>query len=287
MRNVKGNPRMQYREYPPPAALAAHVQCVWRLRDAAPPAEARTIFPDGRCEIIAHLGTLPRCRDVSGVWQAQAPTLFAAQRVVAVRLEAAGPIDCIGIRLQPANANAGWPGAARRYRDRIVDLSLVDASFARALAVAARAFVRGRPARLWKLLARRLASCPVDARVAMAVRRIEERGGRVRIDALARQAALSRRGFQLRFRAAVGMTAKEFARLARLQATLRALDQGQASVAELSVDGGYADQAHATRELRRVTGLTPARLRRALRADRDGDATLRMAAAFVRGGSGR
>ena len=91
------------------------------------------------------------------------------------------------------------------------------------------------------------------------------------------------RGFQIRFQAAVGLTPKEFARLARLQATLRALDGGDESIAALAGDGGFADQAHATRELRRVTGLTPARLRSALRRDRDGDAAIRMAAAFVRG----
>jgi len=53
-----------------------------------------------------------------------------------------------------------------------------------------------------------------------------------------------------------------------------------------SVESSFADQAHATRELRRVTGHTPARLRAALRQDRDGDATVRLAAAFVRGYAG-
>jgi len=54
-------------------------------------------------------------------------------------------------------------------------------------------------------------------------------------------------------------------------------------------DRGFADQAHVTRELRRVTGLTPARLRAELRrhlaGEDDGDAAVRMAAAFVRGTS--
>jgi AraC-like DNA-binding protein len=54
-------------------------------------------------------------------------------------------------------------------------------------------------------------------------------------------------------------------------------------MAELAIDSGFADQAHATREVRRVTGTTPARLRDALRQDRDGVSSVRMAAAFVRG----
>jgi AraC-like DNA-binding protein len=187
------------------------------------------------------------------------------------------------VRLQPANSNAAWPGAAARYRDRIVDLAALDAAFARALAASARRFVRGEPTALWKLLGRVIGLTGVDERVAAAISRIEASGGRVRIDALARQSALSRRAFQMRFRAAVGLTPKELARLARLQATLRALDHAEATVADVASESGFADQAHATRELRRVTGLTPARLRAALRGDRDGDATVRMAAAFVRG----
>jgi AraC-like DNA-binding protein len=283
MRSVRGNRRMQYHEYPPPPSLHAHVQCVWRLCDSSPAGSPRAIFPDGRCELIVHLAKPPRCWDAIAGWHGQTRALFAAQRIVAVRLEASGPVDCVGVRLQPANSNAAWPGAAGRYRDRIVNLAALDASFARALAAAARRFVRSEPETLWKLLEKVIGLIGIDERMAAAVRRIEVSGGRVRIDALARQSALSRRAFQMRFRAAVGLTAKEFARLTRLQTTLRALDHAEATVADVATESGFADQAHATRELRRVTGLTPARLRAALRRDRDGDATVRMAAAFVRG----
>jgi transcriptional regulator GlxA family with amidase domain len=69
----------------------------------------------------------------------------------------------------------------------------------------------------------------------------------------------------------------------RLRATLRALEDGDDALAEVAADRGFADQAHATRELRRITGLAPARLRAALRKDRGGDAAIRLAAAFLRG----
>ena len=280
---------MQYREFQPPASLAAHVQCVWRLRDASPPGAARTIFPDGRCELMVHLGTPPRCWDVVDGWHAQARTLFAAQRVVAVRLEAAGPLDCIGVRLHPAANASVMPGALVR-RDCIVDLAALDARFSRALARATRSFAAGESSPLWRMLTRRISGRDVDARIAGAVASIESSGGRARVAVLARASALSMRGFQIRFRAAVGLTPKEFARLSRLQVTLRALDGADASIAALASDVGFADQAHVTRELRRATGLTPARLRAELRrhldGEGDGDAAIRMAAAFVRGAAG-
>jgi len=49
-------PDMDYFEFDPPQALRRHVQCVWRLRDPSPSTEPQTIYPDGRCELITHLG---------------------------------------------------------------------------------------------------------------------------------------------------------------------------------------------------------------------------------------
>lgn len=274
---------MDYREYPPPPALANHIECVWRLRQARAAGAPQTIYPDGRCELIVHLAKPPRCWDPVRGWHVQAPVLFAAQRVVAVRLEAVGKLSCIGVRLRPAVSNSLLRGAAVRHRDQVVDLATLDPDFALALADAARRFARGSPRSLWELLAKACGEVPVDARMAAAVERLERYEGRTRIESLARAAALGMRGFQLRFRAAVGLTPKEFARLSRLQSTLRALDDSDEKISAVASDRGFADQAHATRELRRVTGHTPARLRNALRQDRDADAAVRMAAAFVRG----
>jgi transcriptional regulator GlxA family with amidase domain len=94
---------------------------------------------------------------------------------------------------------------------------------------------------------------------------------------------LSVRGFQIRFLASVGLGVKEYARVLRLQAIVRSLDSGDVSLAEAAASTGFADQAHATRELRRLTGWTPARMARALRDQRHDEAAIRMAAAFVRG----
>jgi len=274
---------MHYREFPPPADLANHVECVWQLRQPRAVGSPQTVYPDGRCEWIVHLATPPRCWDSVRGWHVQAKVLFAAQRVIAVRLESRGRLNCIGVRLRPAVSNAMLRGAAVRHRDQVVDLATLDSTFARSLGDAARRFAKGAPSSLWKLLAGFCGGVAVDTRVAAAVERLERDAGRTRIETLARESALSMRGFQMRFRAAVGLTPKEFARLSRLQSTLRALDGGDEKISAVASDSGFADQAHATRELRRVTGQTPARLRHVLRHDREGDSAIRLAAAFVRG----
>ena len=274
---------MDYQEFPVPRELQRHVQCVWRLRDPAPAATAQTIYPDGRCELIVHLATAPRCWDSIDGWHDQSRHLFAAQRVTAVRLESRGPLDCVGVRLAPAASALVAARSLPQLRDRIVNLTSVARGLSSALGRAAAAFVAGDATMLWRLLARRCAKFSIDARMESAATRIERSAGQLRIEAVARAAGMSARGFQTRFRASVGLTPKEFARLARLQATLRALDQRDVNLSSLAADAGFADQAHATRELKRITGLAPAKLRAELRRDRAGDAAVRLAAAFVRG----
>jgi AraC-like DNA-binding protein len=273
---------VDYLEHPVPEQLRRHFACVWRLCDPAPLRGVQTIYPDGRCEMIVH-GGRSRLWDAVAGWHEQAPTLFAAQRATAVQFEPLGEMNDLGIRLQPAASSLLTDDLAA-LRDRVVDLASLDANLSRSLVGAARRFIAGEPQDLWKLLARLAEKHPIDPRIESAVARIEASGGAARIDALARAASWSVRTLQTRFLASVGLAPKEFARVLRLQATLRALD-GDAPLADLANSTGFADQAHATREIKRVTGLTPARLRDELHRDRGGDAAIRIAAAFVRGSS--
>lgn len=275
---------MDYVELPPPPHLARHVQCLWHLRDPAPAAEVQTIYPDGRCELIVHLGAPMRRYTLDQGWRVQRPHLFAAQQRSAIRLAARGAIDCVGVRLAAA-ASAVLAGARLpALADDIVDLESLDAEFATAYAAAARNFSNSGDARgLWAILAIRLGSAPVDSRIEAYAAALDAAHGRTPILTLARELGLGTRSVQTRFLAAVGLPPKEYARVRRLQAAIRQLDDAPTSLAEVAIEAGFSDQAHATRELRNLTGLTPARLRRALEAAREGDATLRMAAAFVRG----
>jgi AraC-like DNA-binding protein len=272
---------VDYQEHSAPENLRRHIACVWRLSDANPRAGINTIYPDGRCELIVQLKGRSRLWDAIDGWHEQAPTLFAAQRVTAVQFEPVGVLDDVGIRLQPAASTLVTRDLAP-LRDRVVDLAALDAPLSAALTLAAREFAAGKPAPLWERLAVLCAASTLDEKVESAAARLDADGGQTKIEALARAASLGVRSLQMRFLASVGLTPKEFAGVQRLQATLRALD-GEAPLADLATDAGFSDQAHATREIKRVTGLTLARLRDELRNDRDGKAAIEIAAAFVRG----
>ncbi len=66
---------------------------------------------------------------------------------------------------------------------------------------------------------------------------------------------LSHRHLLLRFRAATGLSPKEYARIRRFRRALSSMrDRPWADVA---LDAGYSDQAHLSREFRALSGLTP------------------------------
>jgi AraC-like DNA-binding protein len=271
-----------YREYAPPEHLRRHVRCAWHLTMAAAPGHVDTVYPDGCCEIIAHRAEPLRAWEASRGWHAQSPLLFAAQGRTAVRLAAHAPADCVGVRLQPAASALIAGDRLPDLRDCIVDLGSFDAGFAAAFGAAASLpEPADAVAAVFALLGTRCAA--IDTRIEAAVAELEACDGDLRVTELAAACGLSRRAFQLLFRQHVGLSAKEFARIRRLQATIRRLDGAGAAMADLAAASGFADQAHASREMRRVTGATPARLRAALRADRDGESSVRLAAAFVRG----
>lgn len=277
---------MDYREFEVPGNLRRQVQCVWHLRDDHPSPEPQVIYPDGRCELIVHLAQPMARLEPGHGWVPQAAVLFAAQQRAPIRLAARGALDCIGVRLQPAASGlVAGPGLST-LRERIVALHALDAVFAHALALAAGRF-RNDPAdsTLWTLLETRLDPSGLEAPIESAVAALDAAHGQLRIPQLAAVAGLSLRSLQQRFLASVGLTAKEYARVLRLQSAVRLIDADRAPLAEIAADTGYSDQAHATRELQALTGLTPGRLSRALREQRNGERTLALAAAFVRGRS--
>ena len=89
-----------------------------------------------------------------------------------------------------------------------------------------------------------------------------------RVEALARELALSERQLRRRFEAAVGYGPKTLQRVLRFRSFLARVDAGGSlpDLASAAADAGYADQAHLTRESRRLAGLSPLGVLQARRA---------------------
>jgi len=107
-----------------------------------------------------------------------------------------------------------------------------------------------------------VAAPPLDLQVMQSVFALLHHRGRSRIHDLAAAAALSERQFQRRFRAAVGLTPKELARIARVRAAaIQLLDDASPQWPAVAADAGYFDQSHLIRDFARILGRTPTALR--------------------------
>jgi AraC-like DNA-binding protein len=87
-----------------------------------------------------------------------------------------------------------------------------------------------------------------------ALRLLDEPG--IAIDDLAREAAVSRRQLERHFAHWFGTSPRHLAQVSRVQWVSRHAQQG-ASLADVAAHTGFADQAHMTRVVRQLTGLTP------------------------------
>jgi transcriptional regulator GlxA family with amidase domain len=77
------------------------------------------------------------------------------------------------------------------------------------------------------------------------------------VAALAREFSISERQLRRRFHAAVGYGPGTLARVLRFHRFVSLLDGGGEDLAGLAFEAGYADQAHLSRESRRLAGLSP------------------------------
>ena len=104
---------------------------------------------------------------------------------------------------------------------------------------------------------------PVDGVAQTAVESIVQCKGNVPIGHVADDLGISQRQLQRRFRAATGLTPKQFARLRRFRhAIAELLCAEPRSCASVAVDAGYADQSHLVREFTQLIGLSAEELRR-------------------------
>ena len=235
-----------YRERPPPAALRSHVACAWngRLGDDGTPYADR-VLPDG-------------CVDL--VWDGS--RLFVAgpdTGPVAIERRPGGTFA--GVRFRPGMAPAVLGLPASELLDRRVDAAAV---FGDGPARALTHRLHGRdPAAAAAALEATVAAWMAEAgEPDPAVQGVIEvlAHASSAVNDLAAGLGLSERQLHRRCTAALGYGPKTFDRIVRFRRFLAEAARVPRPLATLAVNAGYADQAHLTRECRRLAGVTPAAL---------------------------
>jgi AraC-like DNA-binding protein len=212
----------------------------------------RIALPRPEIQIVVRFGPSARnSLDVHALGMQQTvrrKLIRSGQRAVTARLRLGASKAVLGV---PASAIAGrvltlgelWNGAAvRRFLDRLIGVSdateavaIMEHAIADRLAIAA---VRDAPTPLALTAAERLVSANVSA--------------------VAADLGVSERHLRRVFRDTVGMSPKEFGRLARFHRALRAArEDSRLNWATIAAETGYYDQAHLIEEFRTIAGVTP------------------------------
>jgi AraC-like DNA-binding protein len=250
---------MHFSQHAAPPPLAHWVKSIWCAQGTRAEFEApEPIVPDGCVEIIFNLAD--PFADHRGL---QPLDLIAGQMTGPVTAVATGDVDLIGVRFRPGRAGAALRTPMWQLRDRLIEASSAIGGAAQLVEELCNLPPAQRLDHLGAALSRRFSvrRPPATSAIDHALAVIDRRHGNVTIDEVARDAGITRRQLERRFKEEVGLGAKHMARIRRVHAALDLMrEQPLLSGADISAWCGYSDQAHLIRECKSLTGRTPARL---------------------------
>ncbi len=251
----------------PSPALAPYVHSYWFINHAwtRPFPLEENLYPEGGVGLIFNTGD-PVLVDGTAV---TAPAFLDATNSFRTRLGFQGQVALAGIRFHPGGAFPFLPlplkevqnlpvaldqimsPALISWGERLADLPTLAQKTAHLEAILHRWY---RPQR--ELLP--------DVHTALTA--IRQTKGQIDLHALAEASFISQRQLERYFQVQVGLSAKTYARLVRVQTARARLRQAQPT-AHLSQDLGFYDQSHFIRDFQAIMGLTPQQYRqnRALR----------------------
>ena len=247
---------VEYREFPVPAAVAHLIHCTWVLRGAGP-ARPMPVVPDGRAEIVVHLGEPFR---EGGA--AQDAVMVSGQ--ITRPLMLIPPPESLGAGFRLTTAGAGTLLPMEDLTDRVLPLREIRPALARAIldAFAGRGFADAGRDRVTALLAGYSSHQPSETTRNLV--RLLERRPAATLKAARDPSGFSTRTLQRRFREEVGMPAGLLRRIIRFRRAFRLLSSIRPrQLAAAAAAAGYFDQSHLIRDFRRFAGSSPARFFRA------------------------
>lgn len=239
-------PPAPYREHSPPSALQPHFQCLWSGTVAPDYADGFLVVPDGCVDIVCKGG---RLLAVGPDRVAARPALVPGSEVGGARFGPGAASAWLGLPMDEIVGQAVELGDLLGPRAREWGHRINDAQPGAGQAV----FIHG--------LVQMGRDAPAPDRQAMELFNVAAAAGRDESGVLAAMRAqldMSERSLRRLCHAQFGYGPKTLERVLRFQRLLAlARSDRQAGLAALAADAGYADQAHLSREVRALCGITP------------------------------
>lgn len=218
-----------------PIGMPDVFRCTWQRNGSVPLGARAIVLPDACADIVV---------DPSGSAVLVGPTMVPHRHSLAER------VTLRGLRLQPWAVPLLFRTTASELRDRVLPLdALLGTGPARD--VAAEVW-HGRLPAYW----RGIDTSPWQMELVKSLLRASS--GEVELTG--RDRGISQRHARRTTRELTGLSPRELAHVGRLHRLLPLIDRAD-PLAVIAAEAGYTDQAHMSRDLRRLTGATPRRLR--------------------------
>jgi AraC-like DNA-binding protein len=253
---------MDYKVYTPVTELQPFLKCFWSLEGEkqAGPVRQR-VLPDGCMEMIFHYGDHYRQFFEDGHSIIQPRSFIFGQITRYLEIAPEGTTGIIAARFHPEGLTPFLDRAIAELEDRAVPLSELFGEKGTAIekkvleADSNEERIQHIETFLLSFLEQPQATDNV-ARTCVEV--ILQSQGQLGMQELAGKLNLNRRHMERRFTSAIGMSPKQLARVVRLQATLKMLEQKKfTSLTSLAYENGYYDQAHFIKDFKDFTGMSP------------------------------
>ncbi len=238
-----------YLQCRPDFPLAPYVEMLWYCEGYGAMHRRERVLPNGRFQLIIDLAPRP------------GPSIVLGMRTGYGILETTNVQSVIGVLFRPGGARPFFDPPADEFCNRLVPLDQVWSSASGKLRD--RLLEAGNPAARLRVLEadlqRRLGQpAELHSAVRYALGQFSRDPHAAGIWEVARDADLSRRRLAGLFREQVGLTPKLYCRLRRFQLVVRRIASGApVNWAQISLDGGYYDQAHMAHEFREFSGVSP------------------------------
>lgn len=252
---------MKFNTYIPSKQLASVVRFYWSLEGVIPSNETyiHRTFANHCPELIFHYGGKFNEIQTDNTVKSTFQTGIHGQTNKIRRFTALHSCGIFGVMLQPYAIQILFGISATEIKNELVDLSLLlgqsGKDISEKVLLAKDNF--SRKVLIENYLTSLLRNEIKEAEIINAIHRISFAKGNVNINSISKQACLSQRQFERKFKELTGFTPKSFSRLVRFKSIVDSYQKKWLTLTELAHDFGYYDQSHFIQEFKEFTGYNP------------------------------
>ena len=252
---------MNYQVYTPSPELQPFIKCFWSLEDEKQDDTVKQrVLPDGCMEMIFHYGDPYRQYFEDGSSIIQPGSFVFGQITKYIEIAPTGSSGIISARFLPEGTGPFINMPATALENKAVPIAEIFADGAAFEQQIVNAPTNEKRIQLIEnfLLSKLIEPHTIDAITRSCVEAIFQSRGQIGVVELAGKMKINRRHMERKFTTLIGMSPKQLARVARLQSTLKMLEQKKfISLTSLAYENGYYDQAHFIKDFKDFTGQSP------------------------------